>query len=116
MVPMDDPMISELITLSQVHGVYDTVFYPDSHNTPFVHALGHYLTRAICHSIIDERSVGFYTFGSALATHREAVACCASGTAVTNLHPVVAEAYHRDVLLVILSVDRPERWVGQWVR
>ena len=114
MIPMEDPVISELIALLQAHGVRDVVLCPGSRNAPLVHALSHQLAGATCHSIIDERSAGFYALGLALATHRAVVVCCTSGTAVANLHPAVAEAYYQGVPLVVLSADRPERWIGQW--
>ena len=114
MIPMEDPVISELIALLQAHGVRDVVLCPGSRNAPLVHALSHQLAGAICHSIIDERSAGFYALGLALATHRAVVVCCTSGTAVANLHPAVAEAYYQGVPLIVLSADRPERWIGQW--
>ncbi|WP_298886206.1 2-succinyl-5-enolpyruvyl-6-hydroxy-3-cyclohexene-1-carboxylic-acid synthase [uncultured Porphyromonas sp.] len=107
-------MISELVALLQAHGVRDVVLCPGSRNAPLVHALSHQLTGATCHSIIDERSAGFYALGLALATHRAVVVCCTSGTAVANLHPAVAEAYYQGVPLIVLSADRPERWIGQW--
>ena len=115
MIPMEDPVISELVALLQAHGVRDVVLCPGSRNAPLVHALSHQLTGATCHSIIDERSAGFYALGLALATHRAVVVCCTSGTAVANLHPAVAEAYYQGVPLIVLSADRPERWIGQWV-
>ena len=111
---MEDPVISELVALLQAHGVRDLVLCPGSRNAPLVHALSHQLTGATCHSIIDERSAGFYALGLALATHRAVVVCCTSGTAVANLHPAVAEAYYQGVPLIVLSADRPERWIGQW--
>ena len=114
MIPMEDPVISELVALLQAHGVRDLVLCPGSRNAPLVHALSHQLAGATCHSIIDERSAGFYALGLALATHRAVVVCCTSGTAVANLHPAVAEAYYQGVPLVVLSADRPERWIGQW--
>lgn len=114
MIPMENPVISELIALLQAHGVRDVVLCPGSRNAPLVHALSHQLAGATCHSIIDERSAGFYALGLALATHQAVVVCCTSGTAVANLHPAVAEAYYQGVPLIVLSADRPERWIGQW--
>ena len=114
MIPMEDPVISELIALLQAHGVRDVVLCPGSRNAPLVYALSHQLAGATCHSIIDERSAGFYALGLALATHQAVVVCCTSGTAVANLHPAVAEAYYQGVPLIVLSADRPERWIGQW--
>ena len=111
---MEDPVISELIALLQAHDVRDVVLCPGSRNAPLVHTLSHQLAGATCHSIIDERSAGFYALGLALATHRAVVVCCTSGTAVANLHPAVAEAYYQGVPLIVLSADRPERWIGQW--
>ena len=114
MIPMEDPVISELVALLQAHDVRDVVLCPGSRNAPLVHALSHQLAGATCHSIIDERSAGFYALGLTLATHRAVVVCCTSGTAVANLHPAVAEAYYQGVPLIVLSADRPERWIGQW--
>lgn len=114
MIPMEDPVISELVALLHKHDVRDVVLCPGSRNAPLVHALSHQLAGATCHSIIDERSAGFYALGLALATHRAVVVCCTSGTAVANLHPAVAEAYYQGVPLIVLSADRPERWIGQW--
>ena len=114
MIPMEDPVISELVALLQAHDVRDVVLCPGSRNAPLVHALSHQLAGVTCHSIIDERSAGFYALGLALATHRAVVVCCTSGTAVANLHPAVAEAYYQGVPLIVLSADRPERWIGQW--
>ena len=114
MTPMEDPVISELVALLQAHDVRDVVLCPGSRNAPLVHALSHQLAGATCHSIIDERSAGFYALGLAIATHRAVVVCCTSGTAVANLHPAVAEAYYQGVPLIVLSTDRPERWIGQW--
>ena len=114
MIPMEDPVISELVALLHKHDVRDVVLCPGSRNAPLVHALSHQLAGATCHSIIDERSAGFYALGLALATHRAVVVCCTSGTAVANLHPAVAEAYYQGVPLIVLSADRPERWIGRW--
>lgn len=114
MIPMEDPVISELVALLQAHDVRDVVLCPGSRNAPLVYALSHHLAGVTCHSIIDERSAGFYALGLALATHRAVVVCCTSGTAVANLHPAVAEAYYQGIPLVVLSADRPERWIGQW--
>jgi len=111
---MEDPVISELVALLQAHDVRDVVLCPGSRNAPLVHTLSHQLAGATCHSIIDERSAGFYALGLALATNRAVVVCCTSGTAVANLHPAVAEAYYQGVPLIVLSADRPERWIGQW--
>ena len=77
MIPMEDPVISELVALLQAHGVRDVVLCPGSRNAPLVHALSHQLAGATCHSIIDERSAGFYALGLALASWW--LSACTSG-------------------------------------
>ena len=46
MIPMEDPVISELVALLQAHGVCDVVLCPGSRNAPLVHALSHQLAGA----------------------------------------------------------------------
>jgi 2-succinyl-5-enolpyruvyl-6-hydroxy-3-cyclohexene-1-carboxylate synthase len=58
-------------------------------------------------SVIDERSAGFFALGMAKATGRPVAVACTSGTAATNLHPAVAEAFEARVPLLVLTADRP---------
>ena len=51
MIPMEDPVISELVALLQAHDVRDVVLCPGSRNAPLVHALSHQLAGATCHSM-----------------------------------------------------------------
>ena len=44
----------------------------------------------------------------------EPVACvCTSGSAMLNYYPAVAEAFYQRIPLVVISADRPEKWINQ---
>ncbi|WP_433870371.1 2-succinyl-5-enolpyruvyl-6-hydroxy-3-cyclohexene-1-carboxylic-acid synthase [Saccharopolyspora sp. CA-218241] len=91
------------------NGVRHVVLSPGSRNAPLSFAL-HRAVRARrleLHVRIDERSAGFLALGLAARTGRPVPVVCTSGTAATNLHPAVSEAYHSGVPLVVLTADRP---------
>ena len=73
----------------------------------------------ICHSIVDERSAGYVALGMARELNEPVILLCTSGTAVLNLAPAVAEAWHQGLPLVVLTADRPrERFSSfdnQWL-
>ncbi len=79
---------------------------PGSRNAPLVLALAGD-GRLPCHSVIDERSAGFFALGLAKATGRPAVVACTSGTAAANYAPAVHEADQAGVPLIVLTADRP---------
>lgn len=66
-----------------------------------------------CYSIVDERSAAFFALGQAQQFRHPVALCCTSGTAVLNYYPAVAEAFYQQLPLVILSADRPERFLDQ---
>jgi len=39
--------------------------------------------------------------------------CCTSGSAILNYGPAVAEAFYRELPLVVISADRTSAWIGQ---
>ncbi len=79
---------------------------PGSRNAPLVIALARD-DRLPCHSVIDERSAGFFALGLAKATGRPAVVACTSGSAAANYAPAVNEADQAGVPLIVLTADRP---------
>lgn len=58
-------------------------------------------------SHVDERSMGFFALGLAMATGAPVALACTSGTAAANLLPAVVEAGQARVPLVVLTADRP---------
>jgi 2-succinyl-5-enolpyruvyl-6-hydroxy-3-cyclohexene-1-carboxylate synthase len=59
------------------------------------------------HRHFDERALGFYALGCAMATGKPSAVIVTSGTAVGNLLPAVMEAHHASVPLILLTADRP---------
>ncbi|MDE5947723.1 MAG: 2-succinyl-5-enolpyruvyl-6-hydroxy-3-cyclohexene-1-carboxylic-acid synthase, partial [Prevotella sp.] len=104
--------IQILISLLSQHGVDRAVVCPGSRNAPIVHWLNE-CGAMECRSVTDERSAGFVALGMALATGKPVAVCVTSGTALLNLAPAVAEAYYRQVSLVVVSADRPQMWIDQ---
>lgn len=101
-----------LVELLRAHGVENVVISPGSRNAPIIVAL------AACDDIkktvvIDERSAGFIALGIASVTEKPVAIVCTSGTAVLNYAPAIAEAYYRNIPLVVISADRPIEWIDQ---
>ena len=92
-------------------GVVDAVICPGSRSTPLALALAQRSEIAI-HVRIDERSAGFFALGRSLATQRATIILVTSGTAATELHPVVAEADLARVPLIVVTADRPPELHG----
>lgn len=65
------------------------------------------------HVVIDERSAAFVALGMAGASRSPVALVCTSGSALLNYAPALAEAYYRHLPLIVLSADRPERWIDQ---
>ena len=61
----------------------------------------------------DERAAAYMALGCAQQTQKPAVLLCTSGTAALNYAPAIAEAYHMEIPLVVLTADRPEEWLDQ---
>lgn len=87
-------------------GVEDIIISPGSRSTPLViAALSQSGVR--CHSVIDERSAGFFALGLARATGKAPLLLCTSGSALSHYFPALIEAHESEIPLLILSADRP---------
>ena len=104
--------INSLTRLLVAHGVRHAVLCPGSRNAPIVHNLNA-CNLLRCYAVTDERSAGFYALGLSLMSHAPVAICVTSGTALLNVLPAVAEAWHQHVPLIIISADRPTAWIGQ---
>ena len=101
-----------LVEILQKHGVREAVISPGSRNAPIIVAL------TACPGIkktviVDERSAAFVALGKASILNEPVVLVCTSGTALLNYAPAVAEAYYRNLPLVVVSADRPMEWIDQ---
>lgn len=108
----DKKNILQLMALLEAHQVTKIVLCPGSRNAPIVHSLTQHPSFE-CYAVTDERSAGFFAIGLALNGGCKVAVCCTSGSAVTNLHPAVTEAFYQKVPLVVISADRPASWIGQ---
>ena len=101
--------ISKLFSL---HGSKDVVISPGSRNAPLIEAFSSN-TEVNCFSVIDERSAAFFALGRSLRTQKASILCCTSGSAAPNYAPAISEAYYQGVPMIVLTADRPKRWINQ---
>ncbi|WP_370087049.1 2-succinyl-5-enolpyruvyl-6-hydroxy-3-cyclohexene-1-carboxylic-acid synthase [Ekhidna sp.] len=93
-------------------GVKHAVMSPGSRNAPLTISFAR--QEKIKKWIIpDERSAGFIALGIAQQTKTPVVLCCTSGSALLNYAPAIAEAYYREIPLIVLSADRPPELIDQ---
>ena len=104
--------VNILTALLVAHGIRHAVVCPGSRNAPIVHNLNE-CPDIRCFPVTDERSAGFYALGMSQFLHQPVAVCVTSGTALLNLAPAVAEAYYQHQPVVVISADRPERWIDQ---
>ncbi|MEN9654252.1 MAG: hypothetical protein RL235_364 [Chlamydiota bacterium] len=104
---------SWLIDQLVAQGVKHFCIAPGSRSAPLVLAIAH-RTDVTTTVHFDERGLAFFALGLAKATRKPVAIVVTSGTAVCNLLPAIAEAYHAKVPLIALTADRPsdDRGIG----
>ncbi len=96
----------------QKAGIKDIIISPGSRNAPLIiefTSAGFFNN----YSIIDERVAGFFALGMAQQKQQPVVLVCTSGSALLNYYPAVAEAFYSHIPLIVVSADRPQKWVDQ---
>ncbi|MCF8334636.1 MAG: 2-succinyl-5-enolpyruvyl-6-hydroxy-3-cyclohexene-1-carboxylic-acid synthase [Bacteroidales bacterium] len=93
-------------------GITRYVISPGSRNAPLIKSFTAH-PDARCHSVVDERSAGYFAVGMALKTRRPVGLVCTSGTATINFGPALAEAYYQKIPLIAITADRPEELIDQ---
>lgn len=94
------------------YGVRFVVLSPGSRNAPLILSFARH--EKIKKFIIpDERSAGYVAIGVAQKAKSPVALCCTSGSALLNYAPATAEAFYREIPLVILSADRPPELIDQ---
>lgn len=98
--------IVELAPLLKGFGLRHVIICPGSRNAPLIQL---FTSRKnfFCHSLVDERSAGYVALGMARQLKEPVAVLTTSGTAVLNLAPAVAEAYHQQIPLFVITADRP---------
>ena len=110
----DTPQVNQLTSLLIKHEVRHIVVCPGSRNATIVHNLhaageDHFSL----HPVTDERSAAFVALGMSLATQTCVAVCVTSGSALLGCIPAVAEAFYRNLPLLVISADRPQYIIGQ---
>ncbi len=108
----DNKSIQILISLFKEFGVKHTVLSPGTRNVPFVHSVERD-SFFKCHSIVDERSAGYFAIGLAVEKKEPVIISCTSATATTNYSSAVCEAYEQKLPIIILTGDRNPYYLDQ---
>jgi 2-succinyl-5-enolpyruvyl-6-hydroxy-3-cyclohexene-1-carboxylate synthase len=87
-------------------GVKSIVISPGSRSTPLAYAFAS-TDNLNVYMQIDERSAGYFALGLAKASREPVVLLCTSGTAASNYHPAITEAYYARIPLIVITADRP---------
>jgi 2-succinyl-5-enolpyruvyl-6-hydroxy-3-cyclohexene-1-carboxylate synthase len=92
-------------------GLEHVALSPGSRNTPL--SLAFLIEpRITTHTVLDERSGGFFALGAAKASGLPVAVVSTSGTATANYHPAVIEAASSRTPLLVLTADRPPELRG----
>ena len=102
----------QLAVLIQKSNISHAVLCPGTRDTPIIMALNR-TANIKCDIVIDERSAAFTALGIASITDSPVALVCTSGTAPLNFAPAIAEAYYRNIPLIVITADRPSAWIDQ---
>lgn len=108
----DKATCREIAALLSAHGIENVVLSPGSRNTPLIVAVCR--QPGLRHTVVvDERSAAFIALGMAAQSRRPVAIVCTSGTAMLNYAPAIAEAFYREIPLIVITADRPQEWIDQ---
>lgn len=104
--------VLQTVAMLKAFDISHVIISPGSRNSPLSQS---FVSDSFfkCHSIVDERSAGFYAIGLINKLLKPVALCCTSGSALLNYGPAVAEAFYQELPLVIISADRSPAWIGQ---
>ncbi|MFM8241309.1 MAG: thiamine pyrophosphate-binding protein, partial [Crocinitomicaceae bacterium] len=112
MLTSDKEVVQLIVDQCKLHNIKSLVFSPGSRNSPLAIAFDEddFFRTFVIH---DERSAAFFALGLAQEKKELVAICCTSGSALLNYYPAIAEAFYRNIPLLILSADRPSAWIDQ---
>jgi 2-succinyl-5-enolpyruvyl-6-hydroxy-3-cyclohexene-1-carboxylate synthase len=108
----DKVICRELIDLLVNHGIKDVILSPGTRNAPLIMAVTRN-EKLRSRVVIDERCAAFVALGMASQLQSPVALVCTSGTAMLNYAPAIAEAFYREVPLIVITADRPAEWIDQ---
>lgn len=100
----DDRMIQQLLSLMKQYGIRNVVVSPGSRHFSLIWSMEKDSFFRL-HSVVDERSAGFFALGLIQETGEPAALCCTSGTAAVNYGSAIVEAFYQGLPLVALTAD-----------
>ena len=105
-------MVQLIVDQCELFKIKKIVFSPGSRNAPFAITFDEnpFFETFVIH---DERVAAFFAIGMAQELNEPIALCCTSGSAPLNYYPAIAEAYYRNIPLLIITADRPASWVNQ---
>lgn len=112
MVSSDKKMVQSFVASCYEAGMSKVICSPGSRNSSLIIAFDEHPAFE-CILIHDERSAAFVGMGMAQELQQPVGIVCTSGSAMLNYYPAVAEAYYQCIPLVVISADRPEKWINQ---
>lgn len=112
MISSDKKMVQAFVASCYEAGMSKVICSPGSRNASLVIAFDEHPAFE-CILIHDERSAAFVGMGMAQELQQPVGIVCTSGSAMLNYYPAVAEAYYQRIPLVVISADRPEKWINQ---
>jgi 2-succinyl-5-enolpyruvyl-6-hydroxy-3-cyclohexene-1-carboxylate synthase len=91
-------------------GIVNWVVSPGSRNAPITFTIAND-PKMNPVPVVDERSAAFVALGQALNSGMPSAITCTSGSAALNYAPAIAEAYYQGVPMLIVTADRPQKWI-----
>jgi len=107
----DKTSVQILVNLCEQYGIKNVVFSAGSRNAPLIISFNEN-PFFNCISIVDERSAAFYALGKAQQLKEPVIICCTSGSASLNYAPAISEAYYQNIPLLVITSDRPAKWLN----
>ena len=110
MITSNKKIVQQIVLSCINNGVKKVVISPGSRNAPLSIAFDacNYFDCLVIH---DERSAAFFGMGIAEELKEPVALVCTSGSALLNYYPAIAEAYYREIPLVVIYADRPPEWI-----
>ena len=108
----DKPTAQFFSAVLKKAGIRNVVISPGSRNAPLIIELTNQPEFNNL-SVVDERVAGFFALGMAQQTGQPTVLVCTSGSALLNYYPAIAEAFYSHIPLIVVSADRPQKWIDQ---
>jgi len=105
--------INAIVSGLYQEGLRHIVICPGSRNAPLIMAFVRF-KKIKCYSIPDERSAGFIALGISKALQQPVAIVCTSGSALLNIYPAVSEAFYFQIPLIVISADRPAKYIDRW--